>query len=230
MKKMFKLSLIVSLFGILAFVGYTYGFQVKASEAAALNPGRDLSVSFGKKHGTSGQGFVVGTVTNKSANTYTCVSIKFRLIGKNSRHLGFLSTEVKNIRPGSAVRYKEKLPYLAGFGLESISVCRSGSSGQPGDSNVSDVAASQETNCTILVTITGTYKKYADVIGVYESVSGKRGKFLFKRSVKTIRDHRKTIRDHRQGREAFPIYQSKFTLAPGKYFIVASGGKGYGVR
>ena len=78
------------------------------------------------------------------------------------------------------------------------------------------VAAPQKANSTISVTIIGTYKKYASEIGVFESVSGRRGKFLFKKPVTTVRDHR-------EGRES-TIYRSKFTLAPGKYFIVPKGG------
>lgn len=71
--------------------------------------------------------------------------------------------------------------------------------------------------CTILVTVTGTYSKYTDEIGVFKSVSGKRGDFLQKYPVNTVRDHRK-------GKQAQPRQESRMTLAAGKYFIVPSGG------
>jgi hypothetical protein len=71
--------------------------------------------------------------------------------------------------------------------------------------------------CTILVIVTGTYSKHTDAIGAFKSVSGKRGDFLQKFPVNTVRDHRKE-------KQAQPSQQSRINLAAGEYFLVPSGG------
>ena len=137
MKKMLKVGLIAALFSVLAVLSHPYISLAKEAKAAVLDPKRDLSVSFSSKHGAPDPGYVIGRVTNRSGNTYPCVHLKFKLStrfdmrrgGEQGRHLGFLSTEVKNIQPRSTVDYEVKLPYPAGFGLESVSVCREGPPG-----------------------------------------------------------------------------------------------------
>ena len=94
------------------------------SSVAETGLERDLSASFGSE----GDGFVIGKVTNKSANHYPCVRLQFYMI-KQNRKSGFFSTEVRNIKPHSIVRYKGKLPDpVPSFGLDSIRTCRKGSS------------------------------------------------------------------------------------------------------
>jgi hypothetical protein len=74
--------------------------------------------------------------------------------------------------------------------------------------------------CSIGVTITGKYRQYSESVGIFESVSGKRGKFLFKQPIMT-----KKVRDHRKGKKGVRITsQSQISLPAGRYFIVPSGG------
>lgn len=114
----------------------------RTGEAAALDPERDLSISFSTNRESGDPGYVFGTVKNKSSNTYPCVRLEFNLFtrfdmrrsGEKTRRLGVLRTEVKNIQPHSISDYKERLPSPAGIGLKSVSVCREGPSAQPGKS------------------------------------------------------------------------------------------------
>lgn len=137
MKKVLQIALIASPFSVLVIVS-----QICVSleaHAAALDPQRDLSVSFSSKRGAPDPGYIIGRVKNKSGNTYPCVRLTFNLstrydmrrAGERGRHLGFLSTEVKNIQPGSTVGYEVELPYPAGFGLESVDVCQDVPAAQP---------------------------------------------------------------------------------------------------
>ena len=97
----------------------------------AKDPQQDLSVSFSSKHEVTDPGSVFGVVTNKSANAYPCVRIEFdlytrfdlRRAGEESRHLGVLSVELKDVHPRSVRDYQQQLPFPAGIGLKSISEC-----------------------------------------------------------------------------------------------------------
>jgi len=74
-----------------------------------------------------------------------------------------------------------------------------------------------EKSCPVIVSITGKYGKHTDAVGVFQVKSGSTDKFLFKRPVNTVRDHRK-------GKNTTPYQKSNITLPPGKYSLVPTGG------
>ncbi len=113
MKPRVNISLIAIIYSVLTIAGFTYTLSVEAGD-----PESDLVVSFRGEDG----GLVVGNVKNTSANSYSCVRLKFYLLEGN-RKSEYVSTDVRNIQPRSVVPYKVKLPRPAGFGHESTGIC-----------------------------------------------------------------------------------------------------------
>jgi hypothetical protein len=105
-----------------------------------LDPARDLAISFSSKHEGTDPGSVFGKVTNNSANPYPCIRIEFDLSTRfdmrgpkePSKKLGVLTTEVRDIQPRSVSDYRAQLPYPAGVGLRSFTVCSGVSKQSPG--------------------------------------------------------------------------------------------------
>lgn len=70
--------------------------------------------------------------------------------------------------------------------------------------------ADPASSCTVMVTMAGQYGRYGDEVGIFESQSGKRGRFLSRKPFTTVRDHRERDGDYRRAR---------LTLTPGTYVI-----------
>jgi len=71
-------------------------------------------------------------------------------------------------------------------------------------------------SCTVVVSITGTYSKSTDAVGVLQVISGSPDTFLYKSPVSTVRDHR-------NGKNA-QYQKASLTLSPGEYHLVPVGG------
>jgi hypothetical protein len=97
----------------------------------AGDPARDLSITWSSRKEPD-PGFIFGSVTNKSINSYPCVRVEFDLFtrfdlrkpGEQSKYLGVFPVEVNNISPRTVRNFEQPLPYPAGMGLKSISECQ----------------------------------------------------------------------------------------------------------
>lgn len=127
MKRLIEFGLIALFVSILTSVDKSF-----VSSAYAQDFEQDLSVSFSSRRDKpEDAGYAVGKLINKSDRAYPCVRIEFNLstrfdrrqAGETPRSLGVLATEVKDVQPHSETSYEEELPFPAGFGLKSISVC-----------------------------------------------------------------------------------------------------------
>jgi hypothetical protein len=109
---------------------------VAFSSQTAAQPGRnldrDLSSTFSSMYqGFTDPGVIFGTVTNKSVYSYPCVRLEFTLYvrydhqraGQPSGELGTFSVDVQNVTPRAVQNYRKPLPYPAGIGFKSQSVC-----------------------------------------------------------------------------------------------------------
>jgi hypothetical protein len=180
---------------LIAMLGAVFFFAGPTLSADALDPERDLAVTFSAKHkGGSDPGHVLGTVTNRSKLLYPCVVVEFdmstrfdmRKKGEGARPLGTLRTEVRELQGGSVSNFKEPLPFPAGIRLKAVTVCRGGSrpdaitpttEAEPGQVTVRDHRK------TVRDHRTGTGQ------GSKPTTAGQA----------TVRDHRETVRDHRAG-------------------------------
>lgn len=71
-------------------------------------------------------------------------------------------------------------------------------------------------SCKVVVSITGTYSKSTDAVGVLRVIAGIPDKFLYKSPVSTVRDNRNGKNDQYQ--------KASLTLTPGVYHLVPVGG------
>jgi hypothetical protein len=95
-------------------------------------------------------GGITGTVTNKSAQYYRCVDLVFRLIYKGGASgPAEQRVRVQNLSPRAVKNYSAPLQSKAGFGLQRIETCTSGSGGTPPTPN-------PDHDCTIKGSVTST--------------------------------------------------------------------------
>ncbi len=130
---------IVLLIGLGALSGVPADAQSNAGRSrprpiSDLDPERDLEVSFSTDFEKAPDaGYIFGKVTNRSASTYPCVHLEFRLFSGDgkSRASGTLGTDVNNVRPRSVTRYRARLDSPVSVALKSVTVCRQGENAPP---------------------------------------------------------------------------------------------------
>ena len=135
-------------------------FNAELYAQVARDLEHDLFVTFSSRHKGQDPGYVLGAVSNNSANAYPCVRIEFNLntrfdlrpAGREGRHLGVLPLEVQNFQPREVRDYKKRLPFPAGIGLKSVSECP----GQPAEASPPKRTA--PTTCSIRGQVFGKLK------------------------------------------------------------------------
>jgi hypothetical protein len=205
---------------LIAMLAAVFFFAVPTLSADALDPERDLAVTFSAKHkGGSDPGHVLGTVTNRSKLLYPCVVVEFdmstrfdmRKKGEGARPLGTLRTEVRELQGGSVSNFKEPLPFPAGIRLKAVTVCRGGSrpdaitpttEAEPGQVTVRDHRKTVRDHRTgtgqgSKPTSTGqaTARDHRETVRDHRTGTGQGSD----PGQATVREHRETVRDHRAG-------------------------------
>jgi hypothetical protein len=180
---------------LIAMLAAVFFFAGPTLSADALDPERDLAVTFSAKHkGGSDPGHVLGTVTNRSKLLYPCVVVEFdmstrfdlRKKGEGARPLGTLRTEIRELQGGSVSNFKEPLPFPAGIRLKAITVCRGGSRPDA----ITPTTEAEPGHVTV--------RDHRKTVRDHRTGTGQGSKPTTAGQV-TVRDHRETVRDHRAG-------------------------------
>lgn len=170
---------------------------------ATAGPGDDLGVMFRGDKSLPPPGGIAGTVTNKSAQSYRCVDLVFRLSYKDGASgPAEQRVRVQNLSPRAVKNYSAPLQSKAGFGLQRIETCTSVSGGTP------PMQANTDRDCTIKGRVTSTmgFEGIGDR-GQREKIERvflltPDGKLV---SEEPLSDRTAHVRDHRNGK----IYDSR---------------------
>jgi hypothetical protein len=211
------------------------GASSLAVGAQAPDPRTDLSVSFSSKHAGQEAGFVFGTVRNSSANAYPCVSIEFNLStrfdmrkpGEPGRQLGVLQVEVENVQPRSTKDYRHDLPFPAGIGLKSVSVCATDAPPTPPETPPTppnpptppQPPVESPATCSVSGRVTGKLRVVVD--DPSGRLTGKSGRSIFvltDLSIMSDETPRKLL--HKVKLDGSGHYQSP-NLTPGRSYLIA---------